>query len=153
MTQRKMPIMAINGTTNTQSPGKEKKPTATEKQPTVEDLQKQLEAVKSQLSKIPSSLEERQEYFKMKNQLLNKFTKLGITEKELTEHLDQLAEKCAQDDFINDEYALVIQTQQRYNNPKDIFTIKNPTLIGEVLEFILAKIRIKKEELKAEIEA
>lgn len=148
MTSKKeTPIKTLNGARNAQQ--LEIKPTTP---PTVEELQKQLAEANAKLSKIPNSLEQRQEYFKLKNELLKKYTSLERMQTELNTHLDTLAEKAAVDDFTNEEYSFALQYKE-YREHKDLIRIKNPILIGEVISFVLGKLNVKKQELKSQIEA
>ena len=122
------------------------------KEPTPEELKAENERLKQQLSAVPTDLKARVEYFAHKNELIRRLTKLDSDKNILTNHLDNLSEIAAKNDFENEEYYLNIEGGSQYSK-KSIYTLKNPVLIGEVLAFVVGKIDSKRENLKAEIEA
>jgi hypothetical protein len=140
---------------NTQESEVKALPVATEpeaKEPTPEELKAENERLKQQLSAVPTDLKARVEYFAHKNELIRRLTKLDSDKNILTNHLDNLSEIAAKNDFENEEYYLNIEGGSQYSK-KSIYTLKNPVLIGEVLAFVIGKIDSKRENIKAEIEA
>jgi len=138
---------------NTQNSEVKALPVVTPKpEQTPEELKAENERLKQQLSAIPQDLKTRVEYFAHKNELIRRLTKLDSDKQILTNHLDNLSEIAAKNDFENEEYFLNIEGGSSYSK-KAIYTLKNPVLIGEVLAFVVGKIDSKRENLKAEIEA
>lgn len=128
-------------------------PVATAKpEQTPEELKAENEQLKKQLAAIPQDLKSKVDYFAHKNELIRRLTKLDSDKQILTNHLDNLSEIAAKNDFENEEYYLNIEGGNSYSK-KAIYTLKNPVLIGEVLAFVLGKIDSKRDKLKAEIEA
>lgn len=145
--------MSVQKGENTPEPEVKALPVETPKpEQTPEELKAENEQLKKQLSAIPQDLKTRVEYFAHKNELIRRLTKLDSDKQILTNHLDNLSEIAAKNDFENEEYFLNIEGGSSYSK-KSIYTLKNPVLIGEVLAFVVGKIDSKRENLKAEIEA
>lgn len=147
--------MSVQKVENTPNSEQKALPVATEpeaKEPTPEELKAENERLKQQLSAVPTDLKARVEYFAHKNELIRRLTKLDSDKNILTNHLDNLSEIAAKNDFENEEYYLNIEGGSQYSK-KSIYTLKNPVLIGEVLAFVVGKIDSKREAIKAEIEA
>lgn len=122
------------------------------KQPTVEELQKQVAELEKKLTAVPQDLNSKIEYFNLKKDLIRKLTRLETNATKLQEHLDEIAELAAANEFENDAYILSIEAGGQYNK-KQIFALQNPVVIGDVISYMLGKIEAKSEELKKQIEA
>ena len=122
------------------------------KEPTVQELQKQVQNLTAKLKAVPQDLNSRIEYFNIKKEQIRKLTKLEANAENLKTHLDSVAEVAATNDFETDEFILTIEGGGKYNR-KQIFALQNPVLIGEVITYLLAKVEVKAEELKKQIEA
>lgn len=125
---------------------------ATEK-PTFEQLQKENEELKKQVSAIPSDLETRINYFNHKKELIKRLSLLEENRSELNRHLDNISELSAENDFNNNRYKITVVDGDSSYNSRDIFSIQNPVVIGDVITFILGRIEAKQAEIKKEIEA
>ena len=124
----------------------------TKQQPTVEQLQKKVEELETRLSKVPQSLDEKIEYFTEKKELIRRFGKLTAHKESLAQHLDSISEIAAKDEFENDDYYLNIETGGSYNK-KSLYQLKNPVIIGDMIQFIIGRVEVKMEELRKQIEA
>lgn len=144
--------MSVQREENTQISEVEGVTVAEVKEPTPEELKAENERLKNQLSAIPQDLKARVEYFAHKNELIRRLGRLDGDRDILNNHLDKLSEIAAKNDFDNEEYYLNIEAGNSYSK-KAIYTLKNPVLIGEVIAFVVGRIEVKREALKAEIEA
>lgn len=116
------------------------------------NLQKENEQLKKQLQAIPESFDLRLDYFKQKQELIYKFSKLEDMELSLKEHHALIEELKLKDDFLNDEYRLSINMKNGYSSEKELFRLKNPVIISEVLNYVMVMIDNKKQEYKKQIE-
>lgn len=121
--------------------------------PTFEQLQKENEELKKQVSAIPSDLETRINYFNHKKELIKRLSLLEENRSELNRHLDNISELSAENDFNNNRYKITVVDGDSSYNSRDIFSIQNPVVIGDVITFILGRIEAKQAEIKKEIEA
>ena len=122
------------------------------KQPTVEELQKKVKELTSKLNSVPNDLQSKIEYFNKKRELIRKLTNLENNVEQLQQHLDALAEISAANEFDNDNYVLKIEGGETYRK-EEVFKLKNPVLIGEVLTYLIGKAKAKIDELENEIAA
>lgn len=150
MTEKnKSGLKVAKGANNAQ----EQKTIKTAANPTLEQLQKENAELKKQLSAIPSDLETRINYFNHKKELIKRLSLLEENRSELNRHLDNISELSAENDFNNNRYKItVVDGDSSYNN-RDIFSIQNPVIIGDVMTYILGRIEAKQAEIKKEIEA
>ena len=144
------PKMEVKKTTTTKAATK---PQTQPKQPTVEELQKQVQELKTKLQAVPQTLDERIEYFNHKKGLIRKLGALEANAQNLQEHLDKLAELSAENEFDTENYVLTIEGGENSYRKNDIFKLKNPVLIAEVLTYLLEKLEAKANELRKEIAA
>lgn len=144
--------MSVQREENTQISEVEGVTVAEVKEQTPEELKAENERLKQQLSGIPTDLKARVEYFAHKNELIRRLGRLDVDRDILNNHLDKLAEIAAKNDFDNEEYYLNIEAGNSYSK-KAMYTLKNPVLIGEVIAFVVGRIEVKRDALKAEIEA
>jgi hypothetical protein len=125
---------------------------AAAKQPTVEELQKHVQELTARLNTIPRNLDERIEYFNHKKDLIRKLSRLETNASSLQSNLDMISELAAVNEYETEDFILSIEAGNKYNR-KQIFSLQNPVLIGDVLTYLLGKIEAKVNELKKEIEA
>lgn len=140
---------------NTQNSEVKALPVATvksEQELTAEELKKVIEDLNKRLSAIPQELDKRIEYFNQKKEQIRRLSILTSDSEILNSHLDTLSELTAANEFENEEYFLNIEGGNKYNK-KAIYSLKNPTIIAELLVFIIARIDHKREDLKKQIEA
>lgn len=126
--------------------------TTSKQEPTAEDLKKVIEDLNKRLSAIPQELDKRIEYFNQKKEQIRRLSILTSDSEILNSHLDTLSELTAANEFENEEYFLNIEGGNKYNK-KAIYSLKNPSIIAELLVFIIARIDHKREDLKKQIEA
>ena len=119
---------------------------------TVEELQKQVSELTAKLNAIPQDLEERINYFNHKKDLIHKLSRLEENAENLNHYLNKVLEIVAVNDFETEDFILTIETGTKYSR-NQIFALQNPSLIAEVLHFLLGKIKVKIEIFKMEIEA
>lgn len=125
---------------------------ATKSVKTLRELEKENEELRKKLNSVPADLEKKIEYFNRKRQLIKKFDALELKRENLFEHLSNIAEISAKNDFTNDRYSLVITNAEGGYSAKEVFKMQNPVIIGDVLNFVAAKIEAKQAEIKQQIE-
>lgn len=119
---------------------------------TLQELEKENEELRKKLNSVPADLDKKIEYFNRKRQLIKKFDALELKRENLFEHLTNIAEISAKNDFTNDRYSLVITNAEGGYNAKEVFKMQNPVIIGDVLNFVAAKIEAKQAEIQKQIE-
>jgi superoxide dismutase len=112
-----------------------------------------LQVAKGATNAQGANLETKIQYFNHKKELIRKLTTLTDNKEELNKHLENLSEIAAENDFINDRYKIYIKDNNAGYRNEDIFSIKNPDIIGDVLTFIIKRIEDKEGKLRKEIEA
>lgn len=125
---------------------------ATKPVKTLQELEKENEELRKKLNSVPADLDKKIEYFNRKRQLIKKFDALELKRENLFEHLTNIAEISAKNDFTNDRYSLVITNAEGGYNAKEVFKMQNPVIIGDVLNFVAAKIEAKQAEIQKQIE-
>lgn len=145
------PKMEIKKTPSTKAATTTKK--GEKKQPTVEELQKRVQKLTAQLQAVPQDLDSRIEYFNNKKSLIRKLGSLDANAKSLQIHLDRLAELAAENEFDTENYILSIEGGEHSYRKDDVFKLKNPVLIADVLTYLLGKLEAKADELKKQIAA
>ena len=120
-------------------------------EPTKEELQKMVAELTKKLESVPRDLNSRIEYFNEKKELIRRLTNVEGTRDGLQEHLDALAEISAENEFENDYYILTIEGGANNYNKKQVFAIKNPVLIGDVITYLIGKTESKIDVLKKQI--
>lgn len=150
MTEKsKAALKVAKGVNDTQAQSAEKKET---KVKTLEELQKENEELKQKLSAVPADLEKKIEYFNRKRQLIKKLDALIVKKESLLTSLDGIAEVSAKSEFTNDRFILTLKDAEKYHSERDIITMKNPVIIGEVLNFVIAKIETLQKDLQKQID-
>lgn len=150
--EAKAPLTVAKGSNSAQG-AKTTKATNEAVKTTFEQLIKENEELKKKLSQVPEDLESKIEYFNHKKSLIRRLAALSENHQELNRHLDNISLLSAANDFSNDRYKItVVDSENSYNN-RDVFSIKNPLIIGDVITFIIQRIESKQAEIKKEIEA
>lgn len=119
---------------------------------TLQELEKENEELRKKISSVPADLERKIENFNHKRQLIKMFDILEAKRQNLFEHLTNIAEISTKNDFTNDRYSLVITNAEGSYNTKEVFKMQNPVIIGDVLNFVLAKIEDKQKDIEKQIE-
>lgn len=149
MTEKtKAPLTVAKGTSCAQV----QKTEAAKPVKTLQELEKENEELRKKLNSVPADLDKKIEYFNRKRQLIKKFDALELKRENLFEHLTNIAEISAKNDFTNDRYSLIIMNADGGYNAKEVFKMQNPVIIGDVLNFVAAKIEAKQAEIKKQIE-
>lgn len=150
MTEKtKAPLTVAKGVNNTQTTEEVKQ---IETKPSFEQLQKENEELKRKLSAVPEDLENKIEYFKQKRLLIGRLDSLIEKKDNLLNHLDQVAQLSATNNFTNDRYSITINNAEGGYNSKEVFKMQNPVVIGEVISFIIDKIEVIQGDLQKQIE-
>lgn len=121
---------------------------------TTEEIKKIIaenETLKKKASNEPQDFEEKIKYFLDKKEKIYQLGKLDSTHLQLTEHLDEIQDLAAENEFTCKEYILSVAKPGNYRNNEDIFKMNNPVIIGDVIKFVLNRIEEKQEALKAAI--
>lgn len=122
---------------------------------TAEDKAKRLELenaeLKAKLGNVPQSLEEKIEFYKIKQDKIRQLAKLEESSNELFKHMETLDKLTGENDFVCDKYKLsVFDTNSGYKETS-IFQMNNPVIIRDVVKFVLQRIDDKMSVLKMEI--
>ena len=128
-------------------------PTAQENPESVEELKTQVLELKKRLSAIPQNLDDRIKYFNEKKDLIRRLAILNANTEALEGHTQKLHEIAQINDFETDDYSLTVEGGTGSYRKANIFLLKNPVIIGEVIAFMMGRIDVKRLELAAQIEA
>lgn len=113
-------------------------------------LEAEIAALRAKLSQEPQNLADKILYYEEKQKKINQLNGYEVTKKELEKHSEALELLKAEDDFECSGYVLSVGTKTSYNDIP-VFKMNNPTVIGDVINFVLGKISEKMDVLKAEI--
>ncbi len=120
----------------------------------VAQLVKENEELKQQLAKMPVDFEARKAYFQEKETLIRRLTSLQESKSDLIIHRDSLNEICEVEEFETKKYKLEVDEMDKNNyRSGTVFTLQNPVIIKDVIEFIMQRMEKKIEETKVKIEA
>ncbi len=115
-------------------------------------LEAEIEKLKSQLKQTPQTLEEKIEFYQVKQQKIKQLSKLGKSSDELFGHIEKLEEMVEKNDFECDEYKLSVgETTNGNYREATVFQMNNPIIIRDVIKFVLQQIDNKIDILKMEI--
>lgn len=128
-------------------------PIAQEQGESVEELKKKVEELQNRLSVIPKTLDDRIRYFNEKKELIRRLSVLTANIEALETHQQKLHEIAAVNDFENEDYFLTVEGGTGSYRKANVFTLKNPVIISEVIAFMMGRIDVKRLELSAQIEA
>lgn len=122
---------------------------------TTEEKAKRLEQenaeLKARLRNVPQSLEEKIEFYKLKQEKIKQLNKLEETSNNLFEHMEKLDKLTEENDFVCDKYRLSVGDSSDSYREKPIFQMNNPVIIRDVVKFVLQRIEDKMSVLKMEI--
>lgn len=128
-------------------------PTAQEQPESVEELKTQVLELKKRLLAIPQNLDDRIKYFNEKKDLIRRLAILNANTEALEGHTQKLHEIAVINDFETEDYSLTVEGGTGSYRKANIFLLKNPVIIGEVIAFMMGRIDVKRLELAAQIEA
>lgn len=113
----------------------------------VEQLKAQVKELRDQIDKQPKTLDEKIQFFKTKEEQIKKLAVLESHADTLTAVMGEVAKVAEDDGFFTDSFNLKVTRKQGYSSEQDVLKVKNPKVIGEVLQFALDSITAKKNEL------
>lgn len=113
----------------------------------VEQLKAQVKELRDQIDKQPKTLDEKIQFFKTKEEQIKKLAVLESQADTLTAVMGEVAKVAEDDGFFTDNFSLKVTRKQGYSSEQDVLKVKNPKVIGEVLQFALDSITAKKNEL------
>ena len=123
--------------------------------PSLEEKNKQLEKeiakLKAKIEETPQTLEEKIEFFKLKQDRMKKLAQLEKQKNVLVENAEKVEEKIEENDFECESFNLALKAGGYNGN--DLVRINNPLLIRDVIMYIIQRVDDKIEVLKAEISA
>lgn len=157
------PVKAVTGTgkgtptpqeaasENTQAQAAETQ-SSQEQQPekSKEELLQEIERLKSQI-KSPQNFDDLIEYYQRKQRLINRLESLQTTSENLTEHIKVVESEAAEDIFTSENFRITLSYKKQYGSENELFKVRNPAIITEVLYFILSKVDNKINDLQNEI--
>ncbi len=115
--------------------------------PEVEALKKQVEELQKVLKGQPKSFEDRIKFFEEKQAHIKRLQKLDAYKDFTVKMLETLQTETEKDNFFTENFTLKVVNGDGYRAEKELLKIHHPVLIGEVLEFALAKLDNKREDL------
>lgn len=113
----------------------------------VEQLKAQVKELRDQIDRQPKTLDEKIQFFKTKEEQIKKLAVLESQADTLTAVMGEVAKVAEDDGFFTDNFSLKVTRKQGYSSEQDVLKVKNPKVIGEVLQFALDSITTKKNEL------
>lgn len=114
-------------------------------------LEKEISELKDKLKKVPQTLEQKIEFYQVKQQKIKQLDKLEKSSNELFEHIEGLDKLTETDDFVCDKYKLSVTEKSAGYNESSVFQMNNPVIIRDVIKFVLQRIDDKISVLKMEI--
>ena len=121
--------------------------------PSLEEKNKQLEEeiakLKAKIEETPQTLEEKIEFFRLKQERILKLSSLEEQKKLLTVSVVKIEEKIEENDFECETFRLEL----RAGNHGEVVRMNNPVLIRDVVVYLVQRVDDKIEVLKAEISA
>lgn len=108
----------------------------------------------SQLLDLQKSFEQRKEYFREKERKVKNLESLEYNIEKLEEVQTKNAQREESSNLFEEKNApqhFSLEQQSEYGRAETVFKVTNPVLISEVLTLLLAKMRTKADELKADI--
>jgi exonuclease VII small subunit len=118
----------------------------------IEEVMAENERLRRQLESQPKTLEEKIDFFKQKEDLIKQLTRLNGKRESLYGVLSLSQEAAEKDEFFSDAFSIVVNHKAGYKED-EVFRLNNPVLIGELLQFVIARLDIKREELQYLISA
>lgn len=119
----------------------------------VEILRQEVERLKSELSQTPKSLGDRIDYFKRKQDLVDRLRRLELSINNVKQQSENVMKEVEEDVFTSENFAIKLTAKKGYSSEEDLFKFRNPEMINEVIVFLLSKMEAKRESLINEISA
>lgn len=117
-----------------------------------EELRREIERLKAQLSKNPETFDDLINYFQRKQELINQLQQFENTHGTIKQHLQVVNKEHNEDIFSSDNYSLVIMGKKQAGyGESEILKFKNPSVIADLLSYVLAKVESKMNEIQYEI--
>jgi len=133
------PIMKVTS----QEPAKEETP---------EELKARIKKLEAQLSQGPESFDDKIKYYQRKQELIEQLHQFDTTHAIIKQHLQTVNKEHNEDIFTSDNYSIVITGKKQGGySEAEILKFKNPSVISDLLSFILAKVEAKRNSLQFEI--
>jgi len=119
---------------------------------TPEELKREIERLKAQLSKNPETFDDLINYYQRKQELINQLQQLETTHGIIKQHLQVTNKEHNEDIFSSDNYSLVIMGKKQGGYGEgEILKFKNPSVIADLLNYVLGKVQAKMNEIQFEI--
>ena len=117
----------------------------------VRELRREVEQLRAQVAKAPQSLDEQINYFQRKQQLVSRLNSLNSSILTLEKHGEEVRKEAEEDVFSSEVYALRLSSKKGYSSEEEVFKFRNPTVITELLNFVLSRMIEKREAIENEI--
>lgn len=114
-------------------------------------LEKEISELKDRLKNVPQTLEQKIEFYQLKQQKIKQLAKLEESSSELFEHIEKLDKLTEENDFVCDKYKLSVIDSSNGYKETSAFQMNNPMIIRDVVKFVLQRIDDKISVLKMEI--
>jgi SMC interacting uncharacterized protein involved in chromosome segregation len=125
----------------------------TEPKSEIDALKEQIQKLQTQLEAQPKTLEERIQYFKVKEDQLKKLSVLDRYADTLATVVNEVDKAGDEDAFYTDSYSLKVTQKQGYSGETELLKVRNPRVIAEVLRYALGSIDTKRQELQTLLSA
>lgn len=133
---------------------KEKTPEKETTPKTLEEVLAENEQLRKVIENQPKTLQEKIDYIKKKEDLVKQLHRLEGKRNSIFAAFELVTEKQEEDEFFTDVFCLsVTHKANTYGKEDDIFKLNNPVVIGEVLQFAMARLDVKRDELQFLIES
>lgn len=103
------------------------------------------------LTAVVQSIEDKIQYYQRKQVLISRFHGLENTQNTISEHQANIQKEAGEDVFMSDQYKLTLSVKSGYSSERDLLTFRNPEILGEMLAFVQARIKIKLDQVSREI--
>lgn len=119
---------------------------------TPEELKARIKKLEAQLSQGPESFDDKIKYYQRKQELIEQLQQFDTTHDIIKQHLQAVNKEHNEDIFTSDNYSIVITGKKQGGySEAEILKFKNPSVISDLLSFILAKVEAKQNSLQFEI--
>jgi predicted Zn-dependent peptidase len=119
---------------------------------TPEELKREIERLKAQLSKSPETFDDLINYYQRKQELISQLQQLENTHGIIKQHLQVTTKEHNDEIFSSENYSLVIMGKKQGGYGEgEILKFKNPSVITDLLSYVLGKVQAKMNEIQFEI--
>lgn len=142
---------AVQGTTMAKSGNANALVILTSSENTPEDLKAENERLKRLVESVPASLDQRIEYYNQKKVWITQLARIEAEEKKLQLILREVADEMEDNDFLTENFSVVVLRHKKYSADEELIKIQNPVIVGDVMHAVLKRMKEKIDELEISI--